>query len=223
MIDLEKFPTSPAAQRMMKTVSPVYDKSYVGKWIFQVMGMEVDEAWAFFEELRLQAFPETATWGIVYWEQRYHIPPDDSLTTEERRQRVIVKRGKRSPMNPTRIEQFIRDVTGRQSEITERNEEYAFSVSILPGESEVDYHELIRTIRSVKPSHLSFTVLFQTDINISVQATSQDKYPFNYTLAGTVPDTNTVGGITGNNFALDADAIGSVFNYQFCGEAEHEL
>lgn len=223
MIDLEKFPTSPAAKRMMKTVSPVYDKSYVGKWIFQVMGMEADEAWVFFEELRLQAFPETATWGIVYWEQRYHIPPDDNMTTEERRQRVIVKRGKRSPMNPTRIEQFIRDVTGRQSEITERNEEYAFSVSILPGESEVDYHELIRTIRSVKPSHLSFTVLFQTDINISVQATSQDKYPFNYTLAGTVPDTNTVGGITGNNFALDADAIGSVFNYQFCGEAEHEL
>jgi len=223
MIDLEKFPTSPAAQRMMKTVSPVYDKSYVGKWIFQVMGMEVDEAWKFFEDLRLQAFPETATWGIVYWEQRYHIPPDDNLTTEERRQRVIVKRGKRSPMNPTRIEQFIRDVTGRQSEITERNEEYAFSVSILPGESEVDYSELIKTIRSVKPSHLSFTVLFQTDISISIQATSQDKYPFNYTLAGTVPDTNTVGGITGNNFVLDADATGSVFNYQFCGEAEHEL
>lgn len=223
MIDLEKFPTSPAAQRMMKTVSPVYDKSYVGKWIFQVMGMEVDEAWKFFEELRLQAFPETATWGIVYWEQRYHIPPDDNLTTEERRQRVIVKRGKRSPMNPTRIEQFIRDVTGRQSEITERNEEYAFSVSILPGESEVDYSELIKTIRSVKPSHLSFTVLFQTDISILIQTTSQDKYPFNYTLAGTVPDTNTVGGITGNNFVLDADATGSVFNYQFCGEAEHEL
>ncbi len=223
MIDLENFPTSPAAKRMMKTVSPVYDKSYVGKWIFQVMGMEVDEAWVFFEELRLQAFPETATWGVVYWEQRYHIPPDDNLTTEERRQRVIIKRGKRSPMNPTRIEQFIRDVTGRQSEITERNEEYAFSVSILPGESVVDYSELIKTIRSVKPSHLAFTVLFQTDINISIQATSQDKYPFNYTLAGTVPDTNTVGGITGNNFALDADATGSVFNYQFCGEAEHEL
>ena len=223
MIDLEKFPTSPAAKRMMKTISPVYDKAYVGKWIFQVMGMEMDEAWAFFEELRLQAFPETATWGIVYWEQRYHIPPDDNLTIEERRQKVIIKRGKRSPMNPTRIEQFIRDVTGRQSEITERNEESAFSVPILPGESEVDYYELIRTIRSVKPSHLSFAVLFQTDISLSIQATSQDKYPFDYTLTGTVPDTNMVGGITGNSFTLDADTIGSAFNYQFCGEAEHEL
>lgn len=66
-------------------------------------------------------------------------------------------------------------------------------------------------------------MLFQTDVNLAIQATSQDKYPFAYTLAGTVPDTNTAGGITGNNFALDADAIGSVFNYQFCGEAEREL
>ncbi|MGI6497995.1 MAG: putative phage tail protein [Oscillospiraceae bacterium] len=223
MIDLEKFPTSPAAQRMIKTVSPIYDKSYVGKWIFQVMGMEIDEAWRFMEELRLQAFPETATWGIVYWEQRYHIVPDENLTIEERRQRVIIKRGRRAPMNPARIERFTRDVTGREAVITELGEDYIFFISILPGESEVDYSELIATIRSVKPSHLSFRVLFQTNVNLSVQATSQDKYPFNYTLAGTVPDTNTVGGITGNNFALDADAIGSVFNYQFCGEAEHEL
>ena len=42
MIDLDNFPTSPAAKRMMKTVSPIYDKAYVGKWIFQVMGLEMD-------------------------------------------------------------------------------------------------------------------------------------------------------------------------------------
>lgn len=220
MIDLEKFPTSPAAQRMMKAVSPVYDKSYVGKWIFQVMGMEVDEAWKFFEELRLQAFPETATWGIVYWEQRYHIPPDDNLTIEERRQRVIVKRGKRSPMNPARIEQFTMDVSGRQTVVTESNEEYVFLVSILPGESEVDYHELIRTIRSVKPSHLSFSVLFQTDVGLTIQATSQDKYSFGYTLAGTVPDTNTVGAIGENNFTLDADMEGYPFDYEITGTSD---
>lgn len=220
MIDLEKFPTSPAAKRMMKTVSPVYDKSYVGKWIFQVMGMEADEAWVFFEELRLQAFPETATWGIVYWEQRYHIVPDDNLTIEERRQRVIIKRGRRAPMNPARIERFTRDVTGREAIITEHGEDYIFFISILPGESEVDYSELIKTIRSVKPSHLSFRVLFQTDIRLSIQATSQDKYHFNYTLAGTVPDTNTVGALGKNNFTLRTEMEGHQFDYEVAGTGE---
>ena len=187
------------------------------------MGMEIDEAWRFMEELRLQAFPETATWGIVYWEQRYHIVPDENLTIEERRQRVIIKRGRRAPMNPARIERFTRDVTGREAVITELGEDYIFFISILPGESEVDYSELIKTIRSVKPSHLSFRVLFQTDVNLSIQATSQEKYSFDYTLTGTVPDTNTVGGINEGALLPSISGTGSSFDYQFCGEAEREL
>ncbi len=217
MFNLEDFPTSPAAKRMIKTVSPIYDKSYVGKWLFQVMGLEMDEAWKFLEELRLQAFPETATWGIVYWEQRYHIPPDDSLTIEERRQRVIIKRGKRRPMNPARIEQFTRDVSGRQTVVTEHNEDYVFFVAILPGEAEVDYHELIKTIRSVKPSHLSPVVLFETKVGLIIQADSQKAYPFGYTLAGTVPDVNTVGALRRESFILAADMEGHPLNYPMTG------
>lgn len=207
-MNLENFPTSPAAKRMLKTVSPIYDNAYVAKWIFQVMGLEIDEAWQFIEELRLQAFPETATWGIEYWEQRYHIPPDENLSLEERRQRVIIKRGKRSPMNPARIERIVRDVTGREDIVTEDNGTYTFHISILPGESTVDYQELINTVRSVKPSHLSFTVLFQTDISMKIQVDNQ-AHTFEYPLTGTIPDINTVNG--------------SVFDYQFCGEGERDL
>ena len=44
-IDLENFPTSQSAQNMLATVTPgFYDQSYVGKWLYQVMGLEFDEA-----------------------------------------------------------------------------------------------------------------------------------------------------------------------------------
>lgn len=221
-MNLENFPTSPAAKRMMKTVSPIYDKSYVAKWIFQVMGLEIDEAWQFIEELRLQAFPETATWGITYWEQRYNIPPDESLSLEERRQRVIIKRGKRSPMNPARIERIVIDVTGREDMVTEQNGEYTFYISILPGESTVDYQELIDTIKSVKPSHLAFKVLFETDVSMTIQVNNQ-AYTFEYPLTGTIPDTNTVGGIEHGSILPSITAQGSVFDYQLCGEGERDL
>lgn len=221
-MNLENFPTSPAAKRMLKTVSPIYDKSYVAKWIFQVMGLEIDEAWKFIEELRLQAFPETATWGITYWEQRYNIPPDESLSIEERRQRVIIKRGKRSPMNPARIERIVRDVTGREDIVTEQNGEYTFYISILPGESTVDYQELINTVKSVKPSHLSFKVLFQTDVSMTIQVSNQ-AYTFEYPLTGTIPDINTVGGIEHGSILPSITEKGSVFDYQLCGEAERDL
>jgi len=221
-MNLENFPTSPAAKRMLKTVSPIYDKSYVAKWIFQVMGLEIDEVWKFIEELRLQAFPETATWGITYWEQRYNIPPDESLSIEERRQRVIIKRGKRSPMNPARIERIVRDVTGREDMVTEQNGEYTFYISILPGESTVDYQELIDTIKSVKPSHLAFKVLFETDVSMTIQVNNQ-AYTFEYPLTGTIPDINTVGGIEHGSILPSITAQGSVFDYQLCGEGERDL
>jgi hypothetical protein len=222
VIDLERFPTSPTAKRMLKTVSPIYDEAYVGKWLFQVMGIEMDEAWQFFEELRLQSFPETATWGIVYWEQRYHIAPDNSLTLEERRQRVIIKRGKRKPMNPARMEQFTMAVSQRQTVVTERNEEYVFFIAILPGEAAVDYHELIDTIKSVKPSHLAFKVLFETDVSMTIQVNNQ-AYTFEYPLTGTIPDINTVGGIEHGSILPSITAQGSVFDYQLCGEGERDL
>lgn len=221
-MNLENFPTSPAAKRMLKTVSPIYDNAYVAKWIFQVMGLEIDEAWQFIEELRLQAFPETATWGITYWEQRYNIPPDESLSIEERRQRVIIKRGKRSPMNPARIERIVRDVTGREDTVTEQNGEYTFYISILPGESTVDYQELIETIKSVKPSHLAFKVLFETDVSMTIQVSNQ-AYTFEYPLTGTIPDINTVGGIEHGSILPSITAQGSVFDYQLCGEGERDL
>ena len=72
-IDLENFPTSQSAQNMLATVTPgFYDQSYVGKWLYQVMGLEFDEAERLIaEELPLQFFPETATWGLMYHELKW--------------------------------------------------------------------------------------------------------------------------------------------------------
>ena len=38
MFDLENFPTRELARDMMGMISPIYDNSYVGKWIFEVGG-----------------------------------------------------------------------------------------------------------------------------------------------------------------------------------------
>lgn len=65
-MNLEQFPTSETAKKMLGyiTGNGFYDNSYVGKWIFQVMGEEVGDARAIIDELPLQAFVETATWGL---------------------------------------------------------------------------------------------------------------------------------------------------------------
>ena len=74
-IDLENFPTSSSALRMLDDVSTgFYENSYVGKWLFQVMGLEYDDAFQLVEDLPKQFFPETATWGLKYHEMKWQLP-----------------------------------------------------------------------------------------------------------------------------------------------------
>lgn len=218
-MNLENFPTSPAAKRMLKTVSPIYDKSYVAKWIFQVMGLEIDEAWKFFEELRLQAFPETATWGIQYWEQRYHIPSDESLSLEERRQRVIIKRGKRAPMNPAKIEQFVQDITGRPVEARHIEGTYIFWVLISPGESNINFQSIVEAIKRVKPSHLAFEVVFESKAVVNV-STASYRFDFPYRLCGTFyagDDERWSGRLLKSGIAVVPRVLYGTVNYPLCG------
>lgn len=111
--DLENFPTSESAKKMLGSVTEgFYDNSYVGKWIYQVMGMEWDSARELFEELPKQFFPETATWGLRFHEIKWGLPVRENLSHEERRRLIYQKRDNRSPMTPWRMEAYLADTTG---------------------------------------------------------------------------------------------------------------
>lgn len=156
-MNLEAFPTSERAQHMMGRISPIYDNSYVGKWIFQVMGEEMDETWLRFEELRAQAHPETATWALPYWEERYGLTPKPSDSQEARRAAIITKRSMRAPMNPARLELIVSQIAGKDVECIENVAPYTFRIVIQDAQGdEVDTVAIIEAIRRAKPSHQTF-------------------------------------------------------------------
>lgn len=96
-IDLERFPWSDSANRMLTYVTKGwYDKSYVGKWIYEVMGRELDLATMHIEELPYQMFIDTATWGLKYHEIKYGLPVREDLSYEERRRLLREKKNTRS-------------------------------------------------------------------------------------------------------------------------------
>lgn len=159
--DLEKFPENRVSQRMISRVSPIYERSYVAKWLYEVMGREMDDAEKRFLELREQENPETATWGLCYWEQRYGIEVDESRSLAARRAAVISKRGTRAPMNPARIEEILSSMSGRKIRVEENVAPYTFRVYVENGEGFVDYDAIVRKLKKVKPSHLTFEVCFE--------------------------------------------------------------
>lgn len=106
------FPDSPSAQRMIDSVTGnFYDRSYIARWMYSVMGMEYDEAQKLVEELPYQWFPETATWGLGYHETKWGLPVREELSYEERRKYIIEKRDRRYPMTPYRMEKLLGKIT----------------------------------------------------------------------------------------------------------------
>lgn len=173
-IDLENFPTSQSAQNMLATVTPgFYDQSYVGKWLYQVMGLEFDEAERLIaEELPLQFFPETATWGLMYHELKWGLPVRDYLSYDERRKLIYEKRDQRAPMTPYRIETMLANVTGFWANIADIHDggKYGYKVShpntfiaVFVGDGSLNTKAVKRLLDSAKQSHTTYTIIDRID------------------------------------------------------------
>lgn len=173
-IDLENFPTSQSAQNMLATVTPgFYDQSYVGKWLYQVMGLEFDEAERLIaEELPLQFFPETATWGLMYHELKWGLPVRDYLSYDERRKLIYEKRDQRAPMTPYRMETMLANVTGFWANIADIHDggKYGYKVShpntfiaVFVGDGSLNTKAVKRLLDSTKQSHTTYTIIDRMD------------------------------------------------------------
>ena len=175
-IDLERFPWSDSANRMLTYVTKGwYDKSYVGKWIYEVMGRELDLATVHIEELPYQMFIDTATWGLKYHEIKYGLPVREDLSYEERRRLLREKKNTKAPMTPWRMEQILKGVTDYDVQVHDCNEPghyfshpNIFSVQ-LEGETEVELGEVKSKVDKLKQSHtvylLSVTYLMNDLLN----------------------------------------------------------
>lgn len=192
--DIEKFPTSEEAKLMMSyiTGNGWYDKSYVGKWIFQVMGIEMDKAEAIAEDLINQAFPETATWGLRYHEQKYGLPIREDMSYEERRKIIMEHRDLKAPMTPWRMEQIIGQILGVKTHVTDIMEDPSlphpnvFRINLDENGTEVDMAKAIDKIRKIKQSHTDFHLYVTCYIGLQITVTPQS-IRTDWVRCGTVP------------------------------------
>lgn len=191
-MDLERFPRSDSAKRMLTYVTKGwYDNSYVGKWLYEVMGIELDQVQKLIEELPYQVFVETATWGLSYHEIKWGLPVREGLSYEGRRRLIYRKRDERAPMTPYRMELILKNITGREAHVDDGSGPVnTFTVTLDPGESVIDVAAAIDRLKEIKQSHTTFTVriLAFTQIEIGGKI---DRYKVLYPACGTVPKVST--------------------------------
>ena len=174
---------SPAAQRMLQnTVTEgFYNRSRIALWMFEVIGREWDEVREFVRTLPYERFPQTATWSIPIWEFVYEIEPDDSLTLEQRRARILARRLDHPPINPARIENTLSMVTGLPVEVQENVAPYTFEVILDESDTMIfDHRQALRVLREMKPSHLSFrygsSIYIEFDFELVIAAAISEIY-----------------------------------------------
>lgn len=157
-MDIERFPTSESAKRMLGYVTAGwYDKSYVGKWIYQVIGAEHDRLGDVIGSLVYQRFIDTATWGLRYWEELYGLPIREDLPCDDRRERIRHRRDICGSINPARMEQIVYSYMGLSGKVEEYVKPYTFSIRF-EGEQQYDFLRLIQLVRKHKQAHMSFEI-----------------------------------------------------------------
>ena len=170
----EKILTNQLGDRMLNMVAPVYDRSAIALYIFQAFGIVLSKEVDFIaEDFINQMFPQTATWGLKYWEDEYGIVPDESKTLDQRRTYLMSVMYKKYPMTPKRIEQMVEGLTGFKCEVIENVEPNTILVTI---RGYVNNLLPVRTNLDKKtPAHLNYIVkmaeLTAIEVNTAVAMT----------------------------------------------------
>ena len=225
--DMDNIITSPEAEAFLRMVTKgFYHNSFMGLWIYEVIGREWDEMRAWAEGMKEEIHPQTCTWSIPIWEWVYGFEPDDTLQLEYRRQRILAKIVAVKLINPEIIRRGVAALIGAEPENVEVDPKagpYRFDVIIHPTGAPFPYNRIAPYIREIKPSHLRFEAAVETKVEITIEIDTQwNLLGFGLTgqyNAGMRPNTNIRAQLRELLITIDREAIGAVFEPQAAGTA----
>ena len=210
---------SKSAKRMIKKVSPIYEDSYVGCWLFEDIGREWDRLWDILDEMPYQLFPQTVTWLIDLWEQRYNVTPNPGDDIETRRRRLLEAEARPAPFTPFALDRWVYALCGRHATVEEDVGPSTFRVKIEenPDAQPMDWSRIREYIKTHKQSHMSFELLAEAESTITIK-TETMYWKFVRPLAGTLPYRNYPGGVGKSKIDIASKGTGYNFDYPMTGK-----
>lgn len=162
---------SPKGKEMISYISPIYQDSKIEQAIYEAIGSEWDNADELTHEILLQLHPQTATWGLIFWEQRLGLPTNINEDIERRRRKVIAKLQSRYIITPEKMATIVKNYTGANVLVVENIAPYTFKVAVNIDDI-INNKDLTTIVRKIKPSHLAwipdFMLKFKNEENFNV-------------------------------------------------------
>lgn len=183
---------SPKGKQMLTNISPVYSFIEVFENLFEAIGSEWDDADSLADEVLLQLFPQTATWGLLFWEQRLGLITNVDEPLERRRGKIIAKMQIKWPMTPERMAIIIKNFIGTNLKIND-GKDYTFEAFLdTDNGAKSNLEEIIKEINRLKPSHMSYHLGLKYDDDIKADVEAK-KYLYDFPIVGfyvgSTPDT----------------------------------
>lgn len=219
---IEQILKSPEGRTILGYVSPIYGNSYVALWLFQVMGLQLDDLREWVNELPNQAFPQTATWGLPYWEDEYEVSPASDATIESRQRDLLAKLSERAPVNPEKMARMVSAATGRPATIQERTAKRTFfiCIDITAGGAPFSL-DFYKKVDLMKPAHLIYSwelaIHGKITVGYSQIAGKFDAPKCGTKTCGTYPGISTKGAVYTVNVSLELAELFTPFNDPICG------
>lgn len=177
---------SQKGKEMFNYISPIYHQSKIMQSLFETIGIEIDSAYKLSEDMLLQMFPQTATWGLDFWEQATGLISNSNDSLEIRRAMVLNKLQNPTTLTPLVLSRLLSNFTGRECDVEENTSDYEFTVTIVNSNGVVNFTRLIELINKSKPAHLSFRLVNKYLNEIIIENRKVSYFTQQYYLCGTI-------------------------------------
>lgn len=119
-----------------------------------VIGIELDSLEELLYEIQEQYYIDTATWGLTYWEERYHIETILTDSYEIRRARLKARKNLQQGVQENVIKRLLESLTGEKVKIITDVAPYVFEIIFL-NPSKIG-SKWIEVLNQVKQAHMGF-------------------------------------------------------------------
>ena len=143
---------------LMRYLPPYYDGSDESRTIQEAFQPELDGLWRFRNELFLQLNPNTATWGLAFWEQAFGIIVNESKPLELRRSAVISKLRGIGVVTAEMLRNMAEAFTHSPVTVTDMPRESWVWLRFVLLDVPAYFQELQAALLEVMPAHLGFTL-----------------------------------------------------------------
>lgn len=109
------------------------------------------------DDLLKQFFIDTATWGLVYWEEEYGIVTNLNYSYEERREVVKAKKRGQGICSKLLIKNVAEAFSGGECNVIENTAPYTFTIQFVGIKGiPKNMQGLINAVDEIKPAHLVY-------------------------------------------------------------------